>query len=48
MTIMCRTCGYEFPRTLRGEKLTQAIEEHEQKVHESTNRNMVGVGRRRS
>lgn len=43
MTIVCRTCGYEFPRTLRGERLAAAVEEHEEKVHASTQSKPIGV-----
>jgi hypothetical protein len=48
MTIQCRTCGYIFPWTLRGEELTKAIAEHEKRTHADSSRAVVGVGRRRS
>lgn len=47
MTIQCATCGYRFPQTLRGQKLADAVDEHERKVHASEVRNVVGIGRRR-
>lgn len=47
MTIKCETCGHYFPRTLRGEALAKAIEDHEEKVHASTQSKPIGVRGRR-